>query len=85
MANVGRGRGRGGRGEGRGNTDDSEPLLSRKVVWSDPLIEILLTTVPGRQGRQKLNKKIEIEKNEKLLERRVEKNNYSLKSMPNIK
>jgi hypothetical protein len=85
MANVGRGRDRGGRGEGRGNTDDSEPLLSRKVVWSDPLIEILLTTVPGRQGRQKLNKKIEIEKNEKLLERRVEKNNYSLKSMPNIK
>jgi hypothetical protein len=44
-----------------------------------------LSTVPGRQGRQKLNKKIEIEKNEKLLERRVEKNNYSLKSMPNIK
>jgi hypothetical protein len=43
MANVGRGRGRGGRGEGRGNSNDSEPLLSRGVVWFDSLIKILLS------------------------------------------
>ena len=40
MAKVGRGEG--GRGEGRGNINDPNALLSRGVVWSDPLIEILL-------------------------------------------
>jgi hypothetical protein len=37
--------GRGGvaRGEGRGNINDPNALLSREVVWSDPLIEILLS------------------------------------------
>ena len=41
MANVSSSRG--GRGEGRGNTNDSDALLSCEVVWSDPLIEILLS------------------------------------------
>ena len=41
MAKVGRGRG--GRGEGRGNINDPDALLNRGVVWSDPLIEILLS------------------------------------------
>jgi hypothetical protein len=40
-------------------------------------------TVPSYQGRQKLNKKIEVEKNRKLLEKRFEKKSYSLKNMPN--
>ena len=55
MANVGRGRGRGGRGEGRDNTDDSEPLLSRGVVWSDPLIEILLSMYEEKYIGQNYN------------------------------
>ena len=41
MAKVGKGRG--GRGEGRGNINDLDALSSRRVVWSDPLIEILLS------------------------------------------
>jgi hypothetical protein len=55
MANVGRGRGRGGRGEGRGNTDDSEPLLSRGVVWTDSLIEILLSMYEEKYIGQNYN------------------------------
>ena len=53
MTNVGRGRG--GRGEGRGNTDDSEALLSRGVVWSDPLIEILLSMYEKKYIGQNYN------------------------------
>ena len=56
MANVGRGRGRGGRGEGRGNTNDSEALLSRGVVWSDPLIEILLSMYEKKYIGQNYNR-----------------------------
>ena len=37
------GRGRGGRGEGQGNTDDLDTLLSRSVVWSNSLIEIIFS------------------------------------------
>ena len=55
MANVGRGRGRGGQGEGRSNTDDSEPLLSRGVVWSNPLIEILLSMYEEKYIGQNYN------------------------------
>ena len=55
MANVGGGRGRGGRGEARGNTNDSEALLSRGVVWSDPLIEILLSMYEEKYIGQNYN------------------------------
>ena len=36
-------RGTGGRGEGWGNTNDSDASLSHGVVWSNPLIEMLLS------------------------------------------
>ena len=36
-------RGTCGRGEGRGNTNDSDASLSHGVVWSNPLIEMLLS------------------------------------------
>ena len=55
MANVGRGRGRGGRGEGRGVTNDSDALLSHGVVWSDPLIEILLSMYEKKYIGQNYN------------------------------
>ena len=55
MANVGRGRVKGGRAEGRSNTNDSDALLSRGVVWSDPLIAILLSMYEKKYIGQKYN------------------------------
>ena len=53
MAKVGRSRG--GRGEGRGNTDDPDALLSRGIIWSDPLIEILLSMYEEKYIGQNYN------------------------------
>ena len=53
MAKVGRGRG--GRGEGRDNINDPDALLSRGVVWSDPLIVILLSMYEKKYIGQNYN------------------------------
>ena len=53
MANVGRGRG--GRGEGWSKTNDSEALLSRGVVRSNPFMEILLSMYEEKYIGQNYN------------------------------
>jgi hypothetical protein len=56
MAKVGRGRcGQGGRGEGRGNINDPDAMSSRRVVWSHPLIGILLSMYEERYIGQNYN------------------------------
>jgi hypothetical protein len=49
------GRGRGARGEGWGNINNHDVLLSREVVWSDPLIEILLSMYEEKYIGQNYN------------------------------
>jgi hypothetical protein len=57
-------------------------LEASREQWKG-LSKLTIEDRPGSQGRQKLNKKMEVEKNRKLLEKRVEKKN-SLESVPNI-
>lgn len=44
-----------GRGEGRGNANDPDALSSHRVVWSDPLIEILLSMYEKKYIGQNYN------------------------------